>query len=987
MTRIVPSPNRLALTLVAILLQLTLASRSARDAAGADKPPRFAGLRADGSRVAGQKLTTVAVDPKLPHPPDWQLDGQPLWEAAQPLRWLRDRTVALGATSPEAFVELVTGDRFPGTVAGYDDGRARPFDPAPPHLLVRPETSLAPPQPVADPVARILTRYVRRVVWQRRETASWQPGTVFFRDGRSTTFRAVRWGDQGVQLLLADGPRSVGFAELAELHLPVADFWDLYWEELSALCPNGEGRMWQFETSDGLIVTTSRQRSRLHHPGGPPESARWIQGLHPAWSLDTLWVPQSAVGAVRSFSSRETPLSRVALTAQRQQGWLTEQGPPVRVNRNVQQGLLRGGEGEFGWGFGVQALSRLEFDLPAAARVFRSRVGLDRTAGAGGCIRARVLIGGAAAPAFDSGFLVGSELTSDTGVVVLPQPVDQETRLILEIDAAHEGRPTGADPFDVRDLAAWFDPLVEFEPHSVVREVAARVPRHLAALQGWSFAGSGVPAEPPTWTNLWDELAASPGRFVLVATLQGPPTTIAREVKLEPLDRWLVVAAHLTSAVSPSPRLEVWIDGELAGEQPLAVRSTGQRDPPALVIPLRNYPSQTVKMEARLFPATAAATVAWRTARLSPQLPTLFQVLEDEATWRAGDDTARSPQWDANERVSGRRSVVLEANAVAELVLPAQVAIRETPGWGEYRYARFAIRKSGRGQMSLEFLPVEPREKPLRLDGGVGPAAFGEAVRFYQAELPDQWITMPVDLFAAFGRFEARALRLAAISGGPLHVDAIYLARTQADFELVPLAADPAEPTTKTREEVSKAIAARVGPSLVTFPSAAGKPAFGVLVSANGEVLATGTALGAPGRAVAVTLADGRTVMGRTKGVHRVADLGLLQLEGAGPWPIVEVLATPTLAPDLLHAHVAATMGGDGKWTPAVRPVPVRRTTRLAIWTDSDGSGDAGSGVPLVDAAGRLVGLASRRHADGTLHARAWEWTAAAARLRAGEVW
>ena len=92
---------------------------------------------------------------------------------------------------------------------------------------------------------------------------------------------------------------------------------------------------------------------------------------------------------------------------------------------------------------------------------------------------------------------------------------------------------------------------------------------------------------------------------------------MSREVKLEPFDRWLVMAAHLTSAVNPPPRLEVWIDGELAGEQPLAVRSAGQRDPPALVIPLRHYPPRTVKIETRLIPSTTAG--ADRVANGAPE--------------------------------------------------------------------------------------------------------------------------------------------------------------------------------------------------------------------------------------------------------------------------------------------------------------------------------------------------------------------------------
>lgn len=178
--------------------------------------------------------------------------------------------------------------------------------------------------------------------------------------------------------------------------------------------------------------------------------------------------------------------------------------------------------------------------------------------------------------------------------------------------------------------------------------------------------------------------------------------------------------------------------------------------------------------------------MVWRTLRTSGQMPTLFQALEDDADWVAAGNNPRRPVWDTADKFSGERSVVIAAKGVEELVFPSHVAIRETPIWGEYRYARLAFKKQGKGVFSLEFLPVEPREKPLRLDGGVGPPAFGEAVRVYQAELPEQWVTVPIDLFATLGQFDARGLRLAATGAGPLRLDAIYLARTQADFELIP---------------------------------------------------------------------------------------------------------------------------------------------------------------------------------------------------------
>lgn len=988
-----PTTQWVAVLLVGALAAAAI-SASTRWSTAAEPPPRFAVLRADGVRAVGQKLTTLAADPKANGLPDWQLDGQALWETPQPVRWLRDRTLTLSPSAPESFVEFLTGDRLPGTVIGYDDGRSRPYDGVTPHLLVRPATSLQPPSPVADPVARVSLRYVRRVVWQRREIETFQPATVFYRDGRSATFRAIRWGDQSAQFLFAEGPRGIAYAEIAEVHLPTSDYWDAYWEELAALAPDAAGRLWQFETTDGLILTTSRTRSRLHHPSGPQESSRWIHGLHPAWSLDALWVPQAAVALVRSFAPHEAPLGRIPWETELRTGWLTAQGPPTRVNRNVQRGPLRGGEGEHGWGFGVHARSRLEFELPSAARAFRSRVGLDKSVSNGGCIRARVFIGGANMPAYDSGFVVGATATSDTGVVTIPPPTDKKTRLILEVDPAHEGRPPGADPFDVRDWTNWLDPLVEFEPAAVKREVAQRLERQIPAWKEWMRTpspNSSPPGLGSTWKVQWDELAASPGRFFLVEALRGPTHGWRRELHREPTDRWLVVAAHLTTPVTPPPTLEVWIDGELAGEQVLVPRNSGQRDPPPLAVSLRHDRAGKLPVEIRVNVGAAEAPVAWRCIRVTPQLPTLYEVLEDDAVWQSGDETVGKtnrpgPQWDERERVSGARSVVLDADGLEELTLPSHVAVRELPVWGEFRYARLAFRKQGKGQLSLEFLPAEPREKPLRLDAGPGPAAFGDAVRFYQAELPDQWITMPVDLFGSLGRFDARGLRLATLGGGPARLDALYLARTHADFELIYLAAGPSPPVPQVREEFEKATAARLGPTLVSFPAADGQPALGILTGGKGEWVAAARALGDPGRTFMATLPDGRTITARVKAVYKGGDIGLAQLDGDGSWPIAELVSTPNLPPELQFLTIS-TESAAGKPSARSRWIAWRRTTRLALWTDSLASGPLVTGSPLVDQYGRVLGLASRRHGDGVLYTRFTDWPAVSTRLRAGESW
>jgi hypothetical protein len=356
-------------------------------------------------------------------------------------------------------------------------------------------------------------------------------------------------------------------------------------------------------------------------------------------------------------------------------------------------------------------------------------------------------------------------------------------------------------------MAGWYDPIVELDPVVVAAEIATRVGRHVFAVAGWQRstdgdnpANTGAPTDRPLWVNQWDELAPSPGRFVLAESPLAATWRLTREVAIEPADRWLVAAAHTLAAASPAPTLEVRIDGQTVATQSLAARTAGQRDPAPLLVPLKAYAGRTITIEARTGPAAPAAGanpapppapnaspwVVWRTLRTSGQMPMLFQALEDDADWVVAENNPRRPTWDSTDKFSGERSVVIAAKGVEELVFPGHVAIRETPIWGEYRYARLAFKKQGKGVFCLEFLPVEPREKPLRLDGGVGPPAFGEAVRVYQAELPEQWVTVPIDLFATLGRFDARGLRLSATGTGPLRLDAIYFARTQADFELIP---------------------------------------------------------------------------------------------------------------------------------------------------------------------------------------------------------
>src|SRR4029079_3890072 len=102
------------------------------------------------------------------------------------------------------------------------------------------------------PTLRIVAIAVKRIVWQARDRARFQPGNLLLRDGRTLAFRAVRFDDGFVSALTADGTRKIPFNEIAEAHLPAADCWQRYLEELAVLSPQGTARLHQLETIDGL---------------------------------------------------------------------------------------------------------------------------------------------------------------------------------------------------------------------------------------------------------------------------------------------------------------------------------------------------------------------------------------------------------------------------------------------------------------------------------------------------------------------------------------------------------------------------------------------------------------------------------------------------------------------------------------------------------------------------------------------------------------
>jgi len=990
--------------LVSLLLLLLLPAVSE-----AKRPPRFVARLRDGSLVEGELLANWHKEDAIP-----SLDGRPLLDPANPMLWLRDRQLN-PAGEPQAFVELFSGDRLPGLALEHRGQAPDSPEQAFPHWLVRVSTPLRAPQSQAEPVVRVLARFVRRLVWQRRSSDRYRPGTAFLLDGSSVAFRSARFDGEQVLLLLATGTRRLLLADLAELHLPVRDFWQDYVDELAVSCPAPDARLMQVETDDGLVTTSSLDRLKVFAWGGAEHWRNWAHGVQPAWSLDVIYVPAASVVVRRIFAPPDVPLSRVPpLDAGQAAGAAVSAWPP-RVNRNVQGGALYSGGREFGWGFGVHAFSQLQFPLTPLAAAVRTELGLDRTVGDGGCIQARIRAGGPASPPlYESPVLVGSKTVQAAGRIGLSVKPESPGQLVLEIDPAHEKRPPGADPFHIRDCADWLEPVLELHPDRLQEAIRRSLPRQVPAWEGWNvFLGSN-----PTWPSLLREFPGRPASFLRGVSTGREPLALSRRLTLAPRDRWLLLSVGQDRAQQGRPRVQVLLDGELVFEQEIPFSDKWRSEIGPLVVPVQDYLSpgpRQVEAEIRQIPGEQEAPVCWQGLVLVERVPMIHPLFEDDGAFvgrlpepaavapppadapaaplaaTAAPATAAPPAplppatLVTDDRQAGPRAVKLAAGPLYAHRLSQPAVVRERPAWGEFRFLRFAFRKRGGGRICLELNHRQTQDRPARYDAGQGQPCFPQARRVHDGALPDQWTTVSRDLFADFGPLDLEGITLSAPDGDAVLFDQIYLGRTADDFRFLPprSGADPA--AEETARTVLAAVRESVAPSTAVIDFGEGRIGAGTIVSAEGDILTAGHLVIAPNRTVKVALADGRTVEAQTRGVCRDVDVGAVKITAPGPFPAVEIESFSRWNTEDLYVAATRSAKPDGGATATL--ATVRRAVGLQVWTDAEPpEGLAGGG--LLNRKGKLVGVhAQRSNFGGAVYsqlANAWSFVG---RLRNGEVW
>ena len=801
---------------------------------------RFVGMRNNGERLNDERVTEWGDQAAVP-----KLAGQPIFDVANPFRWLIDQAVPL-PTAPDAFIEFLGGDCLPGRVVDFVPAESDSFEAHGELLVVEPLVSVDLPGKPTTPFIRVDTRWLRRVVFQKRSTnpQRYRPGTVFLHDGSQLSFRVVRWTEAALSVLTEGGVQTLLFSQVAELHMPAADPWDVYFEQLATLSPNLESRLFQVEASTGLTLTGSTERYRPQFSGDKNKSENWYPLFQPAWSLDPISVPFKEIRTWRFFPALEPPMTLFEPTAARLNpvfsgGWNWQR------NKSVQRSPLKNVSLLSGWGFGVHAPTELAFALHPAVTGVRSRLGLDNVVEKGGSAEALVALStNEAAPIYKSGVLIGSDKTADTNWLNVTASPDGKAVLKLKADPAITTRPKGSDPFDIRDCIDWLEPQWRLDAAKVKAEVAARQPASLLALRGWTLssrlplgeltdeekkAAKENPNPGINVTGFRDDTIPEGPRYRLALQPQDQFVALSRKLKVEADDKWLAICVSRHPAATTPTLAQVRINGKAVLQQLVPDRA-GRADPDPILAPVAQAAGKDANVEVVLIAQGDKSLVDWRGATLLTRRPGLVKLFDEEEAFlkKLGEGEGEA-SLATTEKSSGDVSLKLTVGELSH-VIDGGFSIREHPQLGEYRYLRFAWKKDGGSGIGLrighdgEFgvpdveagqkrpraiaarqvkaLVLRNQQRRIRNPRAVEKtdargAQFGyqydagtrkveEPTLRLDRKIPANWTPQGRDIFGEFGSFALTGLGFSCPDGKAAYFDGIYLARTQSDFQYIP---------------------------------------------------------------------------------------------------------------------------------------------------------------------------------------------------------
>ncbi|MBN2475620.1 MAG: NPCBM/NEW2 domain-containing protein [Pirellulales bacterium] len=525
-----------------------LALAVAAAARPAHAEPRYWALFRDGAQVTAEMFSTGT---------SWDnetvLADRRLFDPANPIRVLCDTT--LKSSPPEAYVQMANGDVVPGTVRRWLPGS--PQDGLPERLLLVPRGTLRTPDPNG------LAVRADRVWWivsGRPAAAECEPAALVLADGKTAVAAALRWTEEGVRVLTADGIVTARFAQIAELRVSKVNLLDAVLDDARYPPLEGESLIGRLETVDGAVLTYRRTMTRVALDRSIQQPARSSRTppprqiyLQPSWSLSPLILPADAVCRRSYRTADEVPLSLLPaqLTA-------TQRGLhywPWQRNRNVLGEPLQSGQMTVALGLGTHSHSEIAFEMPPEARLFRTIVGLDDRTGDGGCAKVVIYRNDTSGePLYASGFLQGASDPLRVG----PLDVRGAERLVLVTEFAHDGRPAGADPFDVRDHVDWLLPMLSIErPGGDPQQRQEMVCRFVPGWKGWTPADALT--ERLALSATWDEALS---RWVpIVRSQPATPIVLVRTISPVSYANDLIELNVAPAEGIPPDRIELRVDG------------------------------------------------------------------------------------------------------------------------------------------------------------------------------------------------------------------------------------------------------------------------------------------------------------------------------------------------------------------------------------------------------------------------------------------
>jgi len=162
----------------------------------------------------------------------------------------------------------------------------------------------------------------------------------------------------------------------------------------------------------------------------------------------------------------------------------------------------------------------------------------------------------------------------------------------------------------------------------------------------------------------------------------------------------------------------------------------------------------------------------------------------------------------------------------------------------------------------------------------------------------------------------------------------------------------------------------------------------GVLISKDGYVLTAAHVAGTPNRDVIFLMSDGRMLRGKTLGLNRTMDAGLMKITEGSDFPYVEMGVSDSLKEGQWCLATGHPGGYQSDRSPVLRLGRILLSDRTAITTDCTLVG-GDSGGPLFDMQGRVIGINSRisgpltanMHVPVNTFKDTWE------RLEKGDAW